>query len=316
MDRRPIGRPWLACTVVVLLAAAAGWAQSRRLLTDVRIVLLDALSPGRLAVMSLAPPSPKTTLSAPADSPKRERNILEQQRRRLLIENARLRNELRLLQRSSGHRRPTETDFLRLRLVEARILGRRGIPDSVKDLLIDAGTAHGLRHEELVLDASGIVLDRGTVDGVQPGHPVLYGTAVVGRIDRIGRWVSHVLPITDPKFSAEVQLIHHTAGTSHPGCTGLLEGTGNACRITGTPATASIAVGDEVVSVDAAGIIGPRFSYGRVIQAEFRSAGQWDVVVEPAVSPTDVTRVAVAVPRLNSRRLQSDRSAIQEDSRP
>jgi len=297
---------WLAFGAVVLMNSLAQAAENLQLLSGLRVAIQDALSPGRLVVAAFANPETTTESSVQAMSENHATGsrieLLEQQRRRLLIENAQLTNQLRqhrAAQQASVRYRPlAEFD-----LVLARVLCHSGMPSSLTPAMIDAGRAHGMTRSELVLDAKGILLDQGGQEGVASGRPVLTGSAVVGRIERTGRWVSQLIPVSDPSFSAPVRLLHRTPGGTHLGEEGMLEGTGTGCRIVGLPDTASVSKGDSVVSESIDGLIGPPLFYGTVVEARFQSAGEWSVDVEPTINAENLDRVVVVVPRLNKTRV-------------
>ena len=303
-------RLWTAFACVMLLTIAAATADRLQLLSGLRLKLHDALSPGRLLVSAIAenPDHPRVAESNDPQSQVIAVRLHEtdQQRRALLIENARLRNRLRQLKDSNGHinHHVTLTGF---DLISARVLSRCGMPPLLRQTMIDAGKAHGLTQSQLVLDSRGILLDRGVRSGVSEGRPVLDGSVVLGRIDRVGRWVSQLVPVTNKSYSARIRLVRHSSRGTQPGVEGLLEGTGETCRITGVPDTASVAVGDEVFSADIEGIAGPNLYYGTVIGADFESAAGWSITVKPAVRLAEIEDVSVLVPRLNEDRLASTR---------
>jgi len=89
------------------------------------------------------------------------------------------------------------------------------------------------------------------------------------------------------------------------GVEGLLEGTGDACHVSGVPDTASVAIGDEVFSADIDGMTGPHLYYGTVVGADFESAAGWSIAVKPAILLSDVEDVSVLVPRLNAAHLSA-----------
>ena len=232
---------------------------------------------------------------------------MESQRRQLLIENARLHNELRL----TGFLPARIGDNDRLagfEVIPARVLSRHGMPPALQQLFIDAGRAHGMTRSELVLDGDGILLDEGEQAGVAGGQQVLQGRTVFGRIERAGQWVSQVQPVTDKQFSARVRLtrsdIIPVTRVASGATEGILEGTGTGCRITGVPYTESVAEGDEVFSADIEGVAGPKLYYGRVVQATFESGGEWTVLVKPAATAGDVQSVTVVRPTLNTSKIQ------------
>ncbi len=305
--QQPPHRLWIAFGGVLLLTVAAAGADRLQLLSTVRVAVQDLLSPGRLLVAAVSSPPATGTVRADEDRQpgalQSELDDVERQRRELLIENAELRNRLRRLQSSQGHSE-RHAPLVGFEVISAQLLSHHGMPAGLRTVMIDAGRAHGLTRSELVLDASGPLLDQGQQDGVQAGHSVLAGSVVLGRIERSGRWVSQLLPVTDQSFSARVQLIRRSArGTASTGVEGMLEGTGDACRIAGIADTASVAVGDEVFSTDINGVAGPRLYYGKVESADFESSGEWSIVVRPAGALSHLEQVSVLVPRLESDRL-------------
>ena len=301
----------MAFAGVLLVTIAAFAADRLQLLLDLRVVLNDVLSPGRLLVAAMAGPAGEADAAVVIDPRladlESQLTEAEQQRRQLLIENAGLRNRLQRLQTSKGHSEQ-HASLVGFDLISAGILSHHGMPTGLQQAMIDAGRAHGLTRSELVLDARGVLLDQGARNGVQGGHRVLAGSVVLGRVDRCGRWVSQLLPVTDESYSARVRLVRRSDRGTHAGVEGMLEGTGDACCIAGIPDTASVAVGDEVFAADINGVVGPQLYYGTVVAAEFQSSG-WAVRVQPAGVLSDIEQVAVVVPRLETGRVPEHRSA-------
>lgn len=294
----------LACVGVLLLTVAAVGADRLQLLSQVRVVLHDVLSPGRLVAAAIAgAEASHSNADSKAELTALEQQVqsTEQQIRQLLIENSQLNNRLRQLKVSKGHS-GRHAPLAGFELISARVLSYGGMPSGVRQAMIDAGRAHGLMRSELVLDAQGLLLDQGQDGGVGAGQAVLAGSVVLGRIERTGRWVSQLLPVTDESYSARVRLVRHSSRGTHLGAEGMLEGTGEGCRIIGIPDTASVAVGDEVFSADINGVAGPRLYYGTVSVAQFESAGEWSIEVQPAGHLSDIEQVAVVVPQLNAAR--------------
>ena len=291
-----------------LLAVVADRAGA---LSGVRPMLHDALSPGRLMVLSLqatatpaAPPS-----AVHADQMEAERTQQNQQRllRQLMIENARLRHDLKQEKKSSSVLQTMEPlmSLAHFDVVPARVVSSSGLPTSLRDLIVDAGKSAGITRSELVIDGPGAVLSAGSDQSVAPGDRVLTGAIVVGRIEKTARWVSLVQPVTAPGFKAQVTLMRQTPEGLHPGPAAMLEGSGtDECLLTGIPHTEAVAVGDEVVSADVNGVRGPQLYFGRVTRAEFLAGGQWDVRVQPAALMEDLETVAILRLSLTSESLK------------
>ena len=319
---------------MVALTLAAFAAQRGGFLAGFRTALHDALSPGRLIVLAmsgtgsasndrgpiLASASSETT-SAEEERLQRQLVGSEVQRRQLMIENARLRNQLRqqaMIQRVDSVLSPdglsTEESLCRFIVTPARVIGDRGLSDTLRGLIIDAGQAAGVNRSEILVDGTGLLLDKGTDSDVQTGDRVLAGAVVLGRIEKTGRWVSSVQPVTDSKFSARVQLLRTSAQGQYFGAEGILTGVQATadqatessspaeCVINGVPYTEAVSVGDEVVSADIDGTRGPRLYFGRVTHAEFLDGGQWLIRVRPAAYDMPLEQVAIVRLELHARK--------------
>ncbi|MCH2202479.1 MAG: hypothetical protein MK102_10960 [Fuerstiella sp.] len=294
---------WTAFAGVLLLTIVITTAERFQLLSGLRLSINDALSPGRFVVAAISGKSESVNVPVGTDSALAPQlQDMEQQRRALIIENTQLHNRLQRLSASKGHSLQ-RVPLVGFDVVSAQIISHYGMPSCLRQAMIDAGRVHGLRRSELVLDATGTVLDSGIRNGVTDGRPVLAGSIVVGRIAQAGRWVSQLVPVTDESYSARIQLIRHSAGGTQPGAEGMLEGTGDSCRISGIADVASVAIGDEVFSADISGLSGPCLYYGTVVTADFKSAAGWSVFVKPAITLSEVDDVAVVVPRLNADRI-------------
>ena len=297
---------------MLVLLAIVWAANTAGYMTSTRMALHNVMSPARLTVaaMGVLPAGASESVGPVLTDPEvvELQNALlenELQRRQLLIENARLHNELRSTKRMAAIEAVSGQDLVEFVAVKAKILNQTGLSDSLSEALIDAGKAQGLQRSQLVVSGTGLVLDKGTDQGIAAGQKVTYGTAVIGRIAKVSQWVGLVQPITAEEFSAAVQIVKlaplgASVGASY-GAKGLLQGTGTGgCRVTAIPYTESVAVGDEVFSAEIDGVQGPRLYYGRVIHAEFSAGGEWDIRVEPAFQAETLQHVAVVQQRLNT----------------
>ncbi|MCA9034869.1 MAG: hypothetical protein KDA91_07065, partial [Planctomycetaceae bacterium] len=330
-------RMWLTAISMSLLSAIALVADSCGLLSGFRTRLHDSLSPGRLLLVSLGNVGDAADGSVErAEGQHARKNISdetandgielqyqqsEMQRRQLLLENARLRNQLRqqaMLQQvddlvttnSAGFdTRGTNSSLHRFLVTPARVISSRGLADSLRDLIVDAGKVAGVTRSELIVDGSGWLLDKGTDYQVSAGDRVLAGAVVVGRVAQTARWVSLVQPVTDPEFSARVQLMRTSSQGQFFGAEGILTGSqgpsdsgvdaNGECEIHGIPYTEAVSVGDDVVSADINGTNGPRLYFGRVSRAEFLQGGQWSIRVRPAVASLQLDDVGIVRLDLN-----------------
>ncbi len=296
---------------MLVLMAAVWAANTAGYLTSVRMILHNFMSPARLVVAAMGSPTgvaserPVHNLSDQEVS-ELQNALLENelQRRQLLIENARLHNELRSTKRMAAMETVSGRDLIDFVAVKAKVLSQVGLSDELREAFIDAGASRGLQPSQLVVEGAGMLVDKGLDHGLSPGAKVIRGTAVVGRVAKVSQWVGLVQPITHADFSAAVQIVKLAPQGASFGAKGLLEGTGDeACRVTAIPYTESVAVGDEVFSADINGVKGPRLYYGRVVKAEFSAGGQWDVVVAPAFRADELSEVAVVQQKLKTQRV-------------
>ena len=300
MDSRVL-RVWLSCCGVIAVTLLVTVADRTGHLSGTRTVLHDVLSPGRFAVMAISPISTGQPPDEQLAALHEELHRNELQRRQLLIENARLHNELRTSRQTTELPGPPLVEF---ETVPAAILSHSGMSDRLTDLFIDVGKSAGMRRSELVLDGAGMLIDQGDGSNVQAGDQVLSGLTVVGRIAKTGRWVSLIQPVTSSLFTSRIQLVRRSDQGAYFGAVGLLTGDDNGhCRITGIPYTESVTVGDDVFSADVEGINGPTLFFGTVTQADFLSGGEWSIIVRPAADLTHIENVAVLRTTLNHERL-------------
>lgn len=322
-DHRRI-RIWLTAGSMTALALVAMTANEIGSLGNLRTGLHDLLSPGRLVLLAISSdhtekidsvPAPMDVPLTASESEVLRRGLLESevQRRQLMIENARLRNQLKqqtIVQQVDSLLSPDGISVTgklsQFGITPATVISSRGLPDPLQDLIIDAGLTAGVTRSELVVDGSGLLLDKGTDDRIAAGDRVLAGAVVVGRIEKAGRWVSLVQSVTDPGFSARVQLMRNSSQGQYFGAEGILTGVPingdqrkDECVINGVPYTEAVSVGDEVISADIDGTRGPRLYFGRVTHAEFLDGGQWLIQVHPAVADMPLEQVGIVRLELN-----------------
>ncbi len=306
---------WLSASAILILTLVATVADRTGTLTPVRMALHNLLSPGRLMILAIAPAdnrssgSPNGTRSRAVgeltDVTDLQNALLENelQRRQLVIENARLHNELRRSREQSAAGAFDIVPLVNFVAVKANILSHSGLSGNVRNLIVDAGTTSQLKPSDLLVDGSGILLDQGRQQGIDAGQRVVNGMTVIGRIKEASQWVALVQPVSHQDFSSAVQLVRNSSQGAAFGAEGLLVGIGNGlCRVSGVAYTESVSVGDEVFSADINGINGPRLYYGRVVRAEFSAGGEWDVQVKPAVDHRMLDQVAVVQPSVNRSR--------------
>ena len=295
-------RLWLAGFAMFVLSLLVTVADRRGMLSGVRSTLHDTLSPGRLALMAIARRpgdawnSGDRTESGTVDTSDRMNAQQLRTLRQLMIENARLRRDLKHTREATSIARivdPAES-LTEYEMIPANVISSSGLPDSLRELVISSGKSAGITRSELVVVGNGAVVDEGTDSGVAVGDRVLSGACVIGRIEKTGRWVSMVQPLTAPNFRAQAQLLRASEDGMHFGAVGMLEGTGSSeCSLTGISYTDSVTVGDTVVSADINGVRGPRLFFGTVTSAQFLAGGQWDVRIRPGFELSELDRVGI-----------------------
>jgi len=305
---------WYAAVAMFVFSLLVTAADRTGMLSGLRSMLHDALSPGRLVLMAIAPQSDVAGKRINAARPVKIDSVNDlnaqqlQTLRQLMIENARLRRDLKQSKDATAITEfidPADslTDYA---MIPAKVLSSSGLPGSLRELIVSAGKSAGITRSELVVDGSGAVLDVGSDGGAAAGDRVLSGSSVIGRIEKTGRWVSMVQPVTSADFRAQVQLLRASEDGLHFGAVGMLEGTGSSeCQLTGISYTEAVTVGDTVVSADINGVRGPRLFFGTVTSAEFLAGGQWDVRIQPGFTLSELDRVGIV--RLN---LQTDAMKI------
>lgn len=293
---------WLPAIAMFVLSLVVTIADRMEMLSGTRSALHDVFSPARLALIAMqattgsGEEANKTALSSA--SPTIDASNARQLKavRQLMIENARLRRDLKRSRTASVIAEaidPAES-LNEYAMIPAQVISSNGLPGSLRELIVSAGKSAGINRSELVVDGNGAVVDVGSDAGVAAGDRVLSGSSVVGRIEKTGRWVSVVQPLTSSEFRAQVQLLRSSEDGLVFGAIGMLEGTGEAeCCVTGISYTEAVTVGDTVISADINGVRGPRLFFGTVTSAEFLAGGQWDVRIKPGFTIAELDEVGI-----------------------
>ncbi len=303
-------RIFVAACLMSLAAVGVGIADLSGSLSSVRTLLHDAMSPGRLVLLSLgrrdstsgvdsngvadSVGSTNSVSTAELAQLQEQLRASELQRRELMIANARLAHELRTVSTQTQIANRLTADeltasgakevdsLIRQSGVPARVLRHGGLEGRVRELLLDAGKSAGVLRSEVVVDSGSLLLEKGKRDEVNRGDRVLSGAVVVGRISECGQWVSSVQLVTDQEFSASAQIMRKTREGIIYGAQGILRGTGETtCELTGIASTEPVVVGDEVVTAEVDGVEGLRLYFGRITEASFQPGGQWKIRVQP-----------------------------------
>ena len=297
--------------LVICLALCAGAVALRFAPADVRetvqATVRDALRPAQLAVLSAEKKiarewQSRTTSgrSAAALEELRAELAASQTRcRQALIENSRLRAELGAVNKPGPVQARGAEPLIVPDLLEVWVLGEEAAALLRGGKLIDFGASDALSESALVLEDTRPLLDQGA-DTVEPGQALYSGRAVVGRVEKTGRWVSTLQHVTDSSYRGLAQIARHTPEGLVFGARGILAGCGEPlCRLTQISSTESVSAGDEVYTADEP-FPEPMY-YGRVTHAQLEPGGlRWDIRVEPAV-PLDGLRTVQVLRRKVSR---------------
>ena len=112
-----------------------------------------------------------------------------------------------------------------------------------------------------------IIINRGTADGLREGQPIVDAKGLIGQIKTAGTENSEVLLISDRAHALPVELVR-------TGSRAIAEGTGDyqALRLRNIPETVDIIVGDEIVSSGLGGNFPHGYPVGRVESVEKNSS--------------------------------------------
>jgi cell shape-determining protein MreC len=294
-------------TAAALCGAAAGlFVAPARLQQCVRATVVDVVVTGQSAAigqfdalrasaaqsLSRLPTDDASSAGTAADDRPR---MLEQVCRRLRIENARLRDELRLAEKYGVSPLPVSTTHAAAapEVVRATVVSRHALSQWRSVRPLNQGRSAGVSESALVLESDLPHLDQGSDAGVEPDLDVFIGRCVVGRIASVGRWTSTLESITDPRYRALAQIVRPTDQGGSFGTEGILVGQGNGfCKLTDVPTTETVRIGDEVYTSDRDRRTGVPLYYGRIRSVE-ESGRHWDITVEPAVRVAEIKSVAV-----------------------
>lgn len=191
-------------------------------------------------------------------------------------------------------------------LVPARILGEVAADRWRHAKQLDRGDGDGIEESDLVISGDRSLIDLGQDASLSPEDPLLLGRCVIGKVERVGRWSSTILMLTDAKYRGRAQLVHE-AGTGYVfGARGILEGQGTElCRLTGVRSTESVTVGDAVYTTRQDGADSPLL-YGHVVEARLGESDQeWTVLVRPVALPGELTDVQILRTSIQPERLSA-----------
>jgi cell shape-determining protein MreC len=228
--------------------------------------------------------------------------------RRLEIESAALHEDLAALKQSgvAPYSGEAGQPLLVPQLLEATVLGEEFPALWTAGHFVDRGAGDGVVETSLVLDDAALKVDHGADSRLESGQAVYAGRAVVGRIARVGRWMSTIRRVTDPDYRGLAQLGRRTPHGMQYGAQGELEGRGDGqpCRLTRIAATEPVRVGDEVYTAGRETLLPLPMYYGTVVKVEHRPGEEcWDIEVEPAIGGVELRSVQILRQKLNEARV-------------
>jgi rod shape-determining protein MreC len=174
-------------------------------------------------------------------------------RQYLVSENARLKRQLIISQYRLQDLNVVDRENSRL----------RKLLDSYEELREDRVLVAEILSVDLAPYRQRFIINRGSVDEVYPGQPLLDADGVVGQVESVSAMASEALLITDPDHVVPVRI-------ERTGVRTLAEGTGDSTllRLANLPNTADVVLGDRLVTSG----LGDVFPAGRpvAIITEFR----------------------------------------------
>lgn len=239
----------------------------------------------------------------------------QQENRRLELQALQLSEELQRLEQTGAPDYQTQAGerLLVPDLISANILGESSIALLREGQLLNQGRAQGVLESSFVLESDLPLIDQGAAQGVKAGYSLYAGKAVVGKISEVGRWTSSLIPITSVNYRGSARIARKTEQGLQLGTDGILVGMGDGkCQLLQVPPTESIQVGQDVYTgevdrelpLSMQSTLGQPMYYGRVIEAELpRGAPYWKIIVEPAVTLSDIKQVSVLRQIVNPRRM-------------
>jgi len=137
---------------------------------------------------------------------------------------------------------------------------------------------------------SSMIIDRGEVDGIRLGQPVVNAFGVLGKIVEVDKHISKVILLTDPQFSIAALI-------QRPREVGLVTGSlQGVCRLKFIQTDADIRVGDKVITSKLSASFPEGLIVGEIVQVQHNlKSNTLDAIVQPAVSLSQIEEVLVII---------------------
>ncbi len=282
-------------------------------------LMRDASKPGLVFVQQIKAwqhqPEEKPQQQALVEQLEAKLSKKEFENRRLELRYLELSEQLQTLKQTGvpSYQSQTVESLLVPDLVEAQLLGESSIALLKEGRLLNQGREQGVFESSIVLKSDLPLIDLGQEQGIKVGYSLYAGQAVIGKISKVGRWTSSLIPITSLDYRGSARLARKTDQGLQLGTDGILVGMGEGkCQLLQMPPTESIQVGQEVYTGEVdhtlplsmqSTLSQPMF-YGRVIEAELpRGAPYWKVIVEPAIELSEIKQVSILRQIVNPRRM-------------
>ncbi|MBA4030505.1 MAG: hypothetical protein C0478_06385 [Planctomyces sp.] len=173
-------------------------------------------------------------------------------------------------------------------LVSAALMGGEHAARWKRGHFLSKGGLHGIEESAWVIKSPQPLVDLGADHGVSPADLVLAGSAIVGKIERVGQWTSTFLPLTHPSFRCRATIVRPEAAgnaTRQPMilAQAILAGQGDGtCQLEKIPDTVGLRTGDEVYSADTDGALAHPLFLGTITSATLPTENRhWVAVVTP-----------------------------------
>jgi rod shape-determining protein MreC len=302
----------VACGLVLVgvgLSFAPDSAASR-----LRGAVADSMRPGQQAIGATCDSLRESLAALSSNSAKAQRiemTRLRQELDEMQSRNTALAARLAMMSDARQHESALPTEIRQLprlasvTLIEAAVLGDAHAEQWRSGKLLDRGEANGVRELSLVVNSRQPLVDVGQDGELSPEDSVLMGRCVIGKIERVGRWSSTLLLLTDAAYRGRSQLVQETESGFVFGACGILKGQGDSiCKLEGIAATESVRVGDSVYTAERDGVVSSPLYYGRVVEATLGPDDrEWKVSVEPAPLPSRLNSVQILRTSVNPDRL-------------
>lgn len=156
-----------------------------------------------------------------------------------------------------------------------------------------------------------VVINKGSVDEVYVGQPMVDAQGVMGLVTNVGLYSSTALLITDPNHSLPIQLLRN-------GLRAIASGTGapNRFELENIPNNSDIKVGDEFVSSGLGCVFPTGYPAGRIVEINTDPSLPFaEVIVEPAAALSRSREVLLVWPNDDTATENNPCKQIQETSK-